>query len=62
MHDPNAFKSKFNALKDMLKKHKKANSELIASNNPMKFIQDNKNMSIKGLKGVALNKGGLIRK
>lgn len=45
----------------MLKKHKKAHAELEASKNPMKFIQDNKNMSIKGLRGVAFAKGGIVR-
>lgn len=53
MHDPNFNKPQFNLLKEMLKKHRKANSEAIASNNPMKFIRDNKNMSIKGAKGAA---------
>jgi len=52
----------FQRLKDMLKKHRKANSELKASANPMKFIEDNKNMSIKGLKGVAFARGGLVKK
>ncbi len=52
-HDPELGKPKFNHLKEMMKKHRKAKSELQASKDPMKFIQDNKNMSIKGLKGVA---------
>lgn len=52
-HDENLGKPKFNHLNDMMKRHKKANSEIEASANPMKFIKDNKNMSIKGKKGVA---------
>ena len=35
-------------------------SELIASRNPMKFIKDNKNMSIKNLHGVAFAEGGSV--
>jgi hypothetical protein len=46
-------KQRFSHLKEMLKKHKKANSELEASKNPLKFIQANRNPSIRGLKGVA---------
>lgn len=44
---------RFSHLKDMLKKHKRANAEIEASNDPMKFIEKNKNMSIKGRRGVA---------
>lgn len=45
--------NKFSHLSDMMKKHKKAGSELAASRDPMKFIKDNKNMSIKNKKGIA---------
>lgn len=44
---------RFSHLNDMMKKHKKANSQAIASKNPMKFIKNNQSMSLKGLKGVA---------
>lgn len=47
-------KQRFSHLKEMMKKHKKAQSELIASKDPMKFIRDNKSMSIKNKKGVAV--------
>lgn len=53
MHDPNFNKPKWGLLAEMLKKHKKAHAEIDASKNPMKFIKDNRNMSIKGSKGVA---------
>jgi hypothetical protein len=62
MHDSNFGKTRFNALKELMKKHKKANSQIRASANPMKFIQDNKNMSIRGLKGVAFSRGGTVKK
>lgn len=52
-HDPDLGKDRFMHLKDMLSKHKKAKSELEASKNPEKFMEKNKNMSIRGLKGVA---------
>lgn len=32
----------------------KATAELEASKNPMKFMRTHKNMSIKGLKGIAM--------
>lgn len=53
MHDPNFNKPRFSALKELMQKHKKANSQIKASANPMKFIKDHSNMSIKGKKGVA---------
>lgn len=45
----------FKKLKGMFKKRPEgiAQSEAVASKNPEKFIKDNKNMSIKGRKGVA---------
>lgn len=45
------YKEKYGRLKDLMKK--KAKSELNASKNPEKFMKENKNPSIKGLKGVA---------
>ncbi len=51
-------KERFKKLKKMLNNKQsnygKATAELDASKNPMKFIADNKNMSIKGRKGVAI--------
>ena len=55
-------KPRFSHLEDMVKKHKKAGSELAASKDPMKFIRDNKSPSIKGLKGVAFAHGGKVKK
>lgn len=50
-------KERFKRLKKMLNNKQpnygKATAELDASKNPMKFLQDNKNMSLKGKKGVA---------
>ncbi len=40
----------------------KANSELEASRNPMKFITKNKNPSISRLRGIAFSKGGIVKK
>jgi hypothetical protein len=55
-------KPNFSHLQDMMKKHKKAGSELAASRNPEKFMEKMKNPSIKGLKGVAFNAGGKVKK
>jgi hypothetical protein len=55
-------KPKFSHLEEMIKKHKKAGSELQASKDPMKFIKDSKNMSIKNKKGVAFKDGGSVKK
>ncbi len=52
-HDEHLGKPKFNHLKDLMKKHRKANSEIEASNNPQKFMDKMKNPSIKGKKGIA---------
>lgn len=47
-------KIRFEKTKQLFKKHaRKAMSELNASKNPEKFMEDNKNMSIKDAKGVA---------
>lgn len=50
----NKFKLLDKLLKAKQSKYGKATAELDASKNPMKFIKDNKNMSIKKLKGVAI--------
>lgn len=47
-------KDKFKRLKKMLGKGRKATAELDASRNPEKFMRENKNPSIKGLKGIAI--------
>lgn len=60
MHDSSYSKPKFSHLKEMLKRYKKASAGLEASRNPMKFIEDNKNPSIKGLRGVAFSRGGTV--
>jgi hypothetical protein len=52
---------KFSKLKKMMGKPKKAMSELEASKDPMGFIEKNKNMSIKGLRGVAFSRGGTVK-
>jgi len=54
-------KKRFSHLKELLGRHKKATAELVASHDPMKYIQDHKNMSIKGLHGVAFARGGMVR-
>lgn len=54
-------KPKFSHLEDMIKKHKKAGSELEASRNPQKFMEKMKNPSIKGLRGIAMNRGGKVK-
>jgi hypothetical protein len=47
-------KDKFYRIKKMWgKKGKKATAEKDASKNPKKFMEDNKEPSIKGLKGIA---------
>ena len=53
---------KFSHIKEMMNKHKKAGSELEASKNPQKFMEKMKNPSIKGLRRVAFNKGGSVKK
>jgi hypothetical protein len=45
------YKETYGRLKKMIKG--KANSELKASKNPKKFMEENKEPSIKGLKGIA---------
>lgn len=47
-------KDQFKKLRALLQKKssRKATAELEASKNPMKFMKDNKNMSLRGLKGV----------
>lgn len=53
--------NKFQRLKEYLKKPEKrmvapegkATAELDASKNPLEFLKKNKNMSIKGKKGIA---------
>ncbi len=52
VHDEKFNQPRFSQLKELQKKHKKAHAELDASKNPMKFIADNKNMSIPK-KGIA---------
>lgn len=44
---------KFKKIKELMGRGQKATAELDASKNPMKYIQTHKNMSIKGLRGVA---------
>lgn len=46
-------KDRFKRTKAMMVPKGKATAMSQASKDPMKFIQDTKNMSIKGLKGVA---------
>lgn len=65
MHDPNFNKPKWSLLKELIKHHKQslknmkpmANGGTIpqreADRNPMGFMEANKNMSIRGRKGVA---------
>lgn len=53
MHDPKFGQPRFSALKELLKTHKKAQSQAIASRDPMGFIKANKSMDIRGKKGVA---------
>lgn len=53
VHDPDLGKDRFMHLKSMMKKHKRANSELEASANPQKFMDKMKNPSIKNKKGIA---------
>lgn len=66
MRDPANSKPRFSHLKEMLKRHKKANNkataELEASKDPMGYIQKMKNPSINGLSGVAMYKGGIVRR
>jgi hypothetical protein len=50
----NKFKLLEKMLKDRLAKTGKATAEINASKNPMKYISDSKNMSIKKNKGIAL--------
>jgi len=61
MRDPNFLKPKFSHLKDMMKRHKKASAEIEASNNPIKWMEDHKNMKITG-KGIAFARGGIVKK
>jgi len=52
---------KFKKLKSMVApNYGKAHAELDASKNPMEYYKANAEPSIKGLKGVAFNKGGLV--
>jgi hypothetical protein len=46
-------KNRFKRTKKMLQPPGKATAELEASKDPMGFLERNKNMSIRGLKGVA---------
>jgi hypothetical protein len=46
-------KKRFSRIKNLTQSKGKATAMSEASKDPMKFIQDTKNMSIKGLKGVA---------
>lgn len=50
----NKFKLLDKLLKAKQSKYGKATAELDASKNPMKFIKDNKNFSLKGKKGIAV--------
>lgn len=52
-HDEQLGKPKFNHLKELVKRHKKSNSEIKASNNPKEFLEKNKELNIKNRKGVA---------
>lgn len=46
-------KKRFSKTKKMLEPKGKATAEKEASADPMKFMKDNKNMSLKGKRGVA---------
>lgn len=62
MHDPKVLKPRFSLLKEMLKKHKNQSAGMKASQNPMKYMEDHKNMSIGNAKGIAFSRGGLVKK
>lgn len=53
MENKESKKNHFKRLKESLKSRGKATAELDASKNPQKFMEQNKNPSIKNNKGVA---------
>jgi len=46
-------KERFKRTKSLLQPPGKATAERDASKNPMKYLEEHKNMNIKGLKGIA---------